>query len=121
MLVNMLALSAGGLLQSVCLLHTLRVSQSCACQHTVYMSAGGGTQDWAKLTVFARMAFLRSLLDGTASREEVNRAVWQGISLIDNDSTHVSEPLPDVFSDPELQARLDAEEPMAEELQRAAQ
>ena len=80
--------------------------------------AAGRAQDWAKLSTFARMALLRSLLDGTASEEVVNDAVGRGLGLIDRRTGAVVDPagsLPDVFADAELLARLEAALPQEED------
>ena len=64
------------------------------------------------------MALLRSLLDGTASEEEVNDAVWRGLGLVDRRSGAVVDPaasLPDVFADPQLLGRLEAALPQEED------
>lgn len=80
--------------------------------------AAARAQDWTKLSTFARMALLRSLLDGTASEEEVNDAVWRGLGLVDRRSGAVVDPaasLPDVFADPQLLGRLEAALPQEED------
>ncbi|KAL3918460.1 MAG: hypothetical protein SGPRY_006012 [Prymnesium sp.] len=69
---------------------------------------------WTKLSLFEKMAFLRSLLDETGSREAVNRAVWLGLGLV-NEESPLPTDLPDVFSDANLLARLEAELPDVED------
>ncbi|KAL1522831.1 hypothetical protein AB1Y20_017800 [Prymnesium parvum] len=66
--------------------------------------------DWSHLSVFSRMALLRSLLDETTSREEVNQVVWKGLRLADESSSNLQY-MPDVFTDSDLLARLEAQLP----------
>lgn len=69
--------------------------------------------EWSQLSVFARMKFLRSLLDETTSKHEVNRAVWLGLRRdcrdasadMDNDN------FPDVFNDAALLQKLESQLP----------
>ena len=76
------------------------------------------TLRWDQLSPFDKMSLLRSLLDGTSSTYEVNYSIWRGLGLVPKDravpyASCTCDGFPDVFTDSEALANLDAQERLA--------
>ena len=73
---------------------------------------------WDDFDVFDRIVFLRGLLDGSASEELVNHAVWRGLALVPERICSGDTPAPDVFRDGTFLATLEAVVPCGGDIDR---